>query len=284
MKRLALSLVLLLAPLSASAQAAGEDPNGPRPIAMRPTVWIDEMTWMELRDAVQMGKTTAIIPTGGTEPNGPFSVEGKHSFIVRSDAEAIAERLGNALIAPVIWFEPGGDPAPATLPAGELPGQFAIRTTVYKDVLKDVASSLRQFGFKDIILFGDNGGNQTPMSQVATELNQAWGAANAARAHHIPEYYAQHGVIDDLLPSWGINQGDGGVHDSYRVTATLMALDVNYVRLEERIAAGKTEINGISIVPVINVIEHARRMQEMKTIATVQAIRKATAVRATEQR
>ena len=284
MKRLALSLVLLLTPLAASAQEAGEDPNGPRPIAMRPTVWIDEMTWMELRDAIQMGKTTVIIPTGGTEPNGPYSVAGKHTFIVRSDAQAIAEGLGNALVAPVIWFEPGGNPAPSTLAADELPGQFAIRTTLYKDVIKDIASSLRQFGFKDVILIGDNGGNQTPLSQVASELNQQWGGGSATRVHHIPEYYAQHTVIDDMLPEWGIKQEGQGVHDSYRVTATLMALDPNYVRLEERIAAKQTSINGVDILPVIKVVEHARRMQEMKTIATVAAVRKATARPSTEQR
>jgi hypothetical protein len=117
MKTLARALLLSLAILPASLGA--QVPDASRPIAARGTVWIDQMTWMEIRDAIATGKTTAIIPTGGNEQNGPYSVTGKHSFIVKADAEAIAERLGNALITPVFWFEPGGNPEAA----GEMGGR-----------------------------------------------------------------------------------------------------------------------------------------------------------------
>ena len=43
-----------------------------RPIAAIDSVWIEELTWMEIRDALVAGKTTVIIPTGGIEQNGPF--------------------------------------------------------------------------------------------------------------------------------------------------------------------------------------------------------------------
>jgi len=271
-----LFLLLLLVPVTASGQ---DERDSPRPIPMRAAVWLDQMTWMEVRDAIVMGKTTAILPTGGTEANGPYSVTGKHSFIVGSDAEAIARRLGNALVAPVVWFEPGGNLG-ATGEDTDYPGTFAIRTDVYKEVIRDLADALRQAGFQDIVMIGDNGGNQRPLAEVAAELNRAW-AGGTARVHHVPEYYAQHGVIDAMLPDWGVNQVDEGVHDSYRVTATLMAIDPANVRLEERIATGKTSINGVDIVPAIRTIEHGRRMQEIKTLATVSAIRKAIGARTT---
>ena len=66
------------------------------------TVFIEELTWMELRDAIKAGKTTIIFPTGGTEQNGPHMVLGKHNFIVKHAAEQIARRLGTALVAPVL--------------------------------------------------------------------------------------------------------------------------------------------------------------------------------------
>src|SRR5688572_27868976 len=44
-------------------RGAGPD-NTPRPIAAFDSVWIEEMTWMEVRDALKGGKTTAIIPAG----------------------------------------------------------------------------------------------------------------------------------------------------------------------------------------------------------------------------
>ncbi len=41
--------------------------NAPRPIEALDSVWMEELTWMEIRDAVKDGKTTALILTGGVE-------------------------------------------------------------------------------------------------------------------------------------------------------------------------------------------------------------------------
>jgi creatinine amidohydrolase/Fe(II)-dependent formamide hydrolase-like protein len=284
MKKLALSLILLLGPVSLAAQA-GTDAvrTAPRPIPARSEVWIDRMTFMEVRDAIAAGKTTVIIPAGSVEQNGPYSVNGKSEFIMQRDAENIARALGNALIAPVVWFAPGLNPA-ATEPGAVWPGDIPVRTETYKAVFKDIATALKMQGFKDIVTIGDNGGNERPLAEVATELNAAWGPSSPTRVHHIAEHYAQHGVIDKMLPGWGVKIQDEGIHDSYRVTATLAAIDLENVRMEERIAAGKTTINGQPVVPVIDIVAAGRKMEEIKTLATVAAIRKATAPRATEQR
>ena len=45
--------------------------DAPNPLPPPNTVWLEEMTWMEVRDALKAGKTTVIIPTGGVEQNGP---------------------------------------------------------------------------------------------------------------------------------------------------------------------------------------------------------------------
>lgn len=285
MKKLALSLVVLAVPLAVSAQQPA-DPvlRAPRPIPARDEVWIDRMTFMEVRDAIAAGKTTVIIPAGSMEQNGPYSVNGKSEFVIGRDAENIARRLGNALIAPVVWFAPGLDPA-ATAPDAVWPGDIPVQRETYKAVFKDIATALKMQGFRDIVTIGDNGGNERPLGEVATELNTAWGPSSTTRVHHVAEHYAQHGVIDQMLPGWGIKIEDEGIHDSYRVTATLAAIALENVRMEERIAAGKTTINGQSVVPVIDLIENGRKMEEIKTLATVAAIRRVTAARpATDQK
>ena len=43
------------------------------------TVFLEELTWTEVRDALKAGKTTILLPTGGTEQNGPHMVLGKHN-------------------------------------------------------------------------------------------------------------------------------------------------------------------------------------------------------------
>lgn len=100
-------LVLAAAGLVAFAQKAmNPDPNGPRPVEALDTVWVEEMTWMEVRDALRAGKTTVIVPTGGVEQNGPYLATGKHNVVLRATCEAIARKLGDALVAPVVAFVP----------------------------------------------------------------------------------------------------------------------------------------------------------------------------------
>ena len=86
------------APLSAQAVRR---PLGPP--------YLEAMTWTEIRDAIGGGKRLAIIPTGGTEQNGPHMVLGKHNYIVTFTAGQLADRLGNALVAPTVQYVPEGD-------------------------------------------------------------------------------------------------------------------------------------------------------------------------------
>jgi hypothetical protein len=84
------------------------DPELRRPIPMHHSVWIEDLTWMEVRDKIRAGMTTAIIPTGGIEQNGPFLTTDKHNVILQATGEAIAKKLGNALIVPIVAYVPEG--------------------------------------------------------------------------------------------------------------------------------------------------------------------------------
>ena len=86
---------------AAAAQAEHEKMMAmPRPIDAVDSVWLEELTWLEVRDAMKAGKTTIIIPTGGMEQNGPYLATGKHNYVNRAGCEAIARKLGNALCGP----------------------------------------------------------------------------------------------------------------------------------------------------------------------------------------
>src|SRR4029078_5186631 len=68
------------------------------------SVFLEDLTWMEVRDAIAGGKTTVIVPTGGTEQNGPHMALGKHNYLVTYKAGQIAKQLGDALVAPVVSY------------------------------------------------------------------------------------------------------------------------------------------------------------------------------------
>ncbi|HIF22143.1 MAG TPA: hypothetical protein EYQ27_09610 [Gemmatimonadetes bacterium] len=74
--------------------AVAQDLEAMRPIAAFSTVFLEEMTWMEVRDAIREGTTTAIVATGGVEQNGPYVASGKHNFVLQATTEAIALELG----------------------------------------------------------------------------------------------------------------------------------------------------------------------------------------------
>ena len=62
----------------------------PRPIEALDSVWIEELTTLEVRDAMRDGKTSALILTGGIEQNGPYLATGKHNYVLRVMGEKIA--------------------------------------------------------------------------------------------------------------------------------------------------------------------------------------------------
>src|SRR6266849_9104764 len=70
----------------------------------KPLVEFEMMTWPEVKQALEAGKTTALVYTGGTEQRGPQNVNGGHTLMGREIAKAIALRLGNAIAMPVLPY------------------------------------------------------------------------------------------------------------------------------------------------------------------------------------
>jgi creatinine amidohydrolase/Fe(II)-dependent formamide hydrolase-like protein len=249
---------------------AGAATGAPRPIAARDTVFIEEMTWMEVRDALRAGATTVLVPTGGVEQSGPYLATGKHNYILRATSDTIARKLGNTLVAPIVPFVPEGNINP---PSEHMryPGTISVNSETFQRLLTDICASLNAHGFRRIILIGDSEWNQRDMEVVAGKLDAAW--KGTARVRCIPEYYDYPGVTR-WLEQQGVLQQDEGLHDDFVTTAQLMAVDPTTVRMEERLAAGKFRINGIDLVPAEKTIEWGRRIIQFRADVTVRAIRK----------
>ena len=245
------------------------DLTTPRPIPARDSVWIEELTWMEVRDAMAAGKTTAIIAAGSTEQNGPYVPTGKHIYVLRATAESIARTLDNALVAPFIPFEPGG--------TSTTPGTLQVRPETYEALVEDEAESLKANGFRHVVLIGDSGGNQRGLANVATKLAAAW-AGSTTTIHFIPEYYASWEAADAAWGSLGVPKTmEEGIHDDYSVNAIIATVDPNKIRFEERRGAGKASINGQSLLPLETTVANGQKLVEIRTKLAVDAIRKALA-------
>lgn len=249
--------------------APDPDPlSEPRPISGIDTVWLEEMTWMEVRDAIANGQTTVIVPTGGIEQNGPFVALGKHNFILQVTCEQIARELGQTLVAPVIKYVPEGSYAP---PQGHMryPGTLGVSSKTFQSMLRDIASCLRVHGFKNIIFLGDSGDNQADMHFISQELNQKW---TDCRVHYIPEYY-DYPRVREWLASQGVEETMEGYHDEVAFSAQVMLYDPEAIRVEQRLEKGLFKINGFDLESPEKVTKLGQGIVKLRVEQTVKAIR-----------
>lgn len=268
-------LFLIVVGPFAFSQAPKPDPvkpdfNTPRPIDAVDSVFIEDLTWMEVRDAMKAGSDTIIIATGGIEQNGPYLVANKHNVVLKGTAEAIARKLGKTLVAPIIGFVPEGDLDP---PNSHMlyPSTFGVTEDTYRRLLIDVCVAAKAHGFKRLILIGDSGGNQDGLKAVAEQLNEEF--EGQAKLYFIPEYY-NYANLTGWLESQGIKQTPEGLHDDFGMTAQMLAVDPSSVRMKQRIAAGKFKINGIDLAPAEKTAEWGRKIIDYRAQLTVEAIKK----------
>ncbi len=291
-------LMLLVATMAAMAQQRGTPPppdprdmgggrcaenpvnckDAARPIAGIDSVWLEELTWMDIRDAVKAGKDTVIISTGGMEPNGPYLASGKHNFVLHANCEAIARKMGNALCAPIIKLVPEGNIDPPTSHMLS-PGTISMREETFRMMLEDTARSLRKStGFKKIIFIGDSGGNQAGMKAVAEKLNAEWPDTVVA---HIAEYYT-YNEVTKFMESQGIKTDPAKsehMHDDPIITLNMLIDDPQSVRWDQRVKANKATIDGFSIADKKKVLDLAKKVVDHRADVTIEAIKKAVAAK-----
>lgn len=237
---------------------------------------LERLTSSEVRALQAQGWTTIIIPTGGTEQNGPQLILGKHNVIVHYTADEIARHLGKTLVAPVMAYVPEGNIDP---PEGHMasPGTVSLPEPVFMAVLEASARSFIATGFKTILFIGDSGGNQAAQAAVAAQLDGAF-KATGVRVFAIDDYYAANGQVD-WLKGEGENDADIGSHAGIRETSELLAIDPMAVRQDLLVPgadwqATDWEARGASGRPERASAERGRKLLELKIEAALRQIRR----------
>lgn len=283
---LAALIIGVAAGAAAPALQTPSPQEAPRPIEAGDSLWTEELTWMEVRDAVRAGKTTVIIGTGGVEQNGPYLAGGKHNFVLATVLPEIAKAIGNTLIAPIVKFVPEGAIEPAPRGHMSYPGTISLEPATFEALLTDICRSYKAHGFKDIILVGDSGGNQGGMQNVANALNKKW-EADTARVHFLREYYSEDQWSYDFLKSQGVIQIDktppagqaadrrtdtrNGMHDDVYYEAQTAVQDPKLIRAEQRIKAGLFTLHGVDLAPVSKTVELGRKLAVYRAGITAKA-------------
>src|SRR5258705_4878284 len=234
MKRLCLLAVLLFIAGPVYGQGSSQGSS----------VWIDDLTWPEVQDAIAAGKRTAIIYAGSSEQNGPHMVIGKHNFVARVVGQRIAEELGDALVYPILPYAVTGNALTRT---GHMrfPGSVSLPPEVFFGVVRGVAQSALSAGFKVVALMGEHGGGQDEMALAAKELD-AQARADGARVLFIGDLYAKsRTMMYEIFAKRGLptDENHAGIHD----TSALLDLETQgqWIRKDKiSLADAKTGVQG----------------------------------------
>lgn len=222
---LTLAAMVVVSPASAAASAD--------------RVFIEDLTWTELRDRVAAGATTVLVPIGGTEQSGPHMALGKHNVRAHVLAGRIAQRLGNAVVAPVMAYVPEGAVSP---PAAHMrfTGTITIPDATFEAVLESAARGFRQHGFRDVVFLGDHGGYQHSEEKVAAKLNREWAAQPGCKVHALVDYYrVTQTTYVQALAGRGFSPDEIGSHAGLADTALMLAIDPSMVRQDALARAAK---------------------------------------------
>lgn len=259
-------LVCLLGPTQDSAAKERYTP---------PSLHLEELTWTEVKKAVDAGYTQVIVPSGGTEQNGPHMVLGKHNIVVHHTAEELARALGRTLVAPVLTYVPEGNINP---PTGHMrfAGTISISESTYQDVLVNTAESLLLHGFSRVYLIGDSGSTQSSQQAAADRANGGWWWSGPQKVFHIGNYYfPETNRQIATLESQGYSIAQIGTHAGIRDTSEVIALSPSGVRSRENSVPGALVADGDTGVigdPALASAEIGQQMLDLKVQAALKQI------------
>jgi creatinine amidohydrolase len=133
---------------------------------MDDTRLLEEMTWPEVREAIEAGRTTVVVAVGAVEQHGPHL-----PLLVdaaRGDrlAVEVATRLGDALVGPTIRIG-------CSEHHMGFPGTVSLRRNTLEAICLDYTVSLARHGFEWICFVPSHGGNFGPLAEMLPDLRAA---------------------------------------------------------------------------------------------------------------
>lgn len=172
------------------------------------------------------------------------------------------------------------------------PGSLTLPEPLFVEVLVWAGRSLKVNGFTDIVLIGNNSGNQSGLKKATEQLNKEW-AGSGTRALFGNEYHDATSTpasgTPPLFQGWLISQGEKpteiGSHAGIRDSSTLMAVEAlaysrgKLIRWDKLAPGGGFEGSGVSGNPTRASVAYGKHGVEMKIDASVKQIKAFTASR-----
>jgi creatinine amidohydrolase len=187
-----------------------------------PAVNMTRMTSPEVAEALAQGSTTAIVVLGAHEQHGDHLPLATDSIWGEHLAALLAQRLVNALVAPVVPI--GFSPEHM-----RFPGTISLRPETLVSVLEDYVASLERHGFRRIVVLPSHGGNFAPLADALPALRQRHPDLRIAA------YTDLNGLVEaaaEVAAGFDVTPDEAGAHAGEWETSMMLTVDPTSVHRE----------------------------------------------------
>jgi creatinine amidohydrolase len=188
---------------------------------------LEELSWTDVEARIAAGTRTVIIMTASMEQHGPHLPTMTDTAIGYAVGARVAERLGDALLAPVI--RPGCSDHHLAFP-----GSISIPEPVFIDTVMAAVRSLAPHGFTTFVLLSAHGGNFAPLEKAATRLREEF-AEGGVSIIDFAGREALHRTMAAMIGAgarFGRPQDVDAIHADVTETSVLLARHRDLVHLD----------------------------------------------------
>lgn len=219
---------------------------------------LEQMDWPTIKEKVENGMDTVIICTASVEQHGYHLSELTDTLIGQAVGLLVAEKLGNALLAPVI--RPG-------LSEHHIPmaGSITLRPEVYRGVIEDYVTSYKKHGFKKVILFSSHGGNFNENERIVISLQKMYSDMQFSSALSLMQLM---GLMSQFEKRFGLAEGSCG-HGGAMETSVMLHIAPDQVDMNKAVPGyvgpmtedvlNKLFENGISGITEVGILGDPRQ-------------------------
>ena len=197
------------------------------------TVRMEEMNWVDIKEAIKDGFKTVVIGVGSTEQHGPHLPTQTDALIADVMVNLIVQKLKSALQARTISVGCSDHHL-------SFSGTISLKKSTLKAIIQDYIESLQIHGFKNIILIPTHGGNFEPIKETVKEVQENYPKIQIIAFTDLMGFVdAQDKIAVDL----NITKGEAGAHAGEVETSEILFLAEKLVK-KERFQPGYLGILG----------------------------------------
>jgi creatinine amidohydrolase len=185
-------------------------------------VRISEMSWVDIKKALDSGFSTVVFGVGSNEQHGPHLPTCTDSLIADALVSRVVRKLGNALQAPTIIVG-------CSEHHMAFPGTITVKPETLKSLVRDYCVSLAKHGFKNIIIFPSHGGDFNPVKEVTEELNHS---LTGTKIISYTDLQALFKMLAEFSSKHGISAPESGGHAGESETSMVLALREDLVKMD----------------------------------------------------